>query len=180
MDTVVNGTREPENRSYDVVQSIPIQLAALRQMTPAQLRDKYLEVFGEPTRSGNKDFLFKRLAWRIQSLAEGTLSQRAKQRAAELARDADIRMTMPRPPATTPGAQTTVTPTPSAGPKRMPPAGTVLTRQYRGRLIEVTVLPAGFEWEGQVYKSLTAVAKAVTGSHWNGLLFFGLKDEGDK
>lgn len=163
-----------------MVQNMPIELAALRRMTPAELRDKYLEVFGEATRSGNKDFLFKRLAWRIQSLAEGSLSERAKQRAAELARDADIRMTMPKTPVTTPGAQTAVKPTLPGGPKRMPPSGTVLTRQYRGRLIEVTVLPMGFEWEGQVFKSLTAVAKAVTGSHWNGLLFFGLKDEGDK
>ena len=73
------------------------ELSALRRMSPAQLRDKYLEVFGEPSRSGNKDFLFKRVAWRIQSLAEGGLSARARRRAEELARDADVRLTMPRP-----------------------------------------------------------------------------------
>jgi hypothetical protein len=55
----------------------------------------------------------------------------------------------------------------------------VLARQYRGRLIEVTVLPKGFEWEGRVFRSLSAVAQAVTGAHWNGHLFFGLKN-GDK
>jgi len=54
---------------------------ALGRMTVGQLREKYLEVFGEPSRSGNRDFLFKRLAWRIQSLAEGTLSERARRRA---------------------------------------------------------------------------------------------------
>jgi hypothetical protein len=54
----------------------------------------------------------------------------------------------------------------------------VLARQYHGRTVEVTVLPKGFEYEGQIYRSLSAVAKEVTGSHWNGLLFFGLK--GDK
>ena len=53
--------------------------------------------------------------------------------------------------------------------------GTVLTRTYRDRVIQVTVLPKGFEWEGQMYRSLSAVAKAVTGAHWNGHLFFGLK-----
>lgn len=161
-----------------MVQNVKSQVAALRGMTPAQLRDKYLEVFGEPTRTGNKDFLCKRLAWRLQSMAEGTLSERAKQRAAELARDADIRTTIPRPPAVTPGA----TPRPHVAPangERVPIPGTVMARQYRGRLIEVTVLPKGFEWEGRVYRSLSAVAKAVTGSHWNGHLFFGLKD-GDK
>jgi hypothetical protein len=89
-----------------MAQNVSQEVAALRRMTPAQLREKYLEVFGEPTRSGNKEFLCKRLAWRLQSLAEGGLSERARQRAAELARDADIRTTMPRPPKVTPGAST--------------------------------------------------------------------------
>jgi len=159
------------------------EIAALKRMTPAQLRDKYAEVFGEPSRSGNKDFLFKRIAWRIQSLAEGDLSERARQRAAELACDADIRVTMPRQPKVrTDTPQATVTGTlPRSAPRdRLPMPGTILTRQYRGRLIEATVLPKGFEWEGEVYRSLSAVAKAVTGSHWNGFLFFGLNNGDDQ
>lgn len=160
------------------------EIAALKRMTPAQLREKYLEVFGEPSRSGNKDFLFKRIAWRIQSLAEGGLSERARQRAAELARDADIRVTMPRQPkegSAASGRTVTRTLPPDAGDGgRLPIPGTVLARKYRGRLIEVTVLPKGFEWEGEVYRSLSAVAKAVTGSHWNGFLFFGLTDGDDQ
>lgn len=160
-------------------QNVKSQVAALRGMPPAQLRDKYLEVFGEPTRTGNKDFLCKRIAWRLQSMAEGSLSERARQRAAELARDADIRMTMPRLPAVTPGSTPLAQAAPAPNGARVPIPGTVLARQYRGRLIEVTVLPKGFEWEGRVYRSLSAVAQAVTGSHWNGHLFFGLKD-GDK
>jgi hypothetical protein len=161
-----------------MVQNIKSELAMLRRMSPAQLRDKYLEVFGEATRTGNKDFLFKRVAWRIQSLAEGSLSERAKQRAAELARDADIRMTMPRMRQPMAGGQSSLKPAPPPGPERLPLPGTVLTRQYHGQLIEVTVLPSGFEWEGQIYRSLTAVAKAVTGSHWNGMAFFGLMNKG--
>src|SRR3954469_1060549 len=107
---------------------------ALRRMAPAQLRVKCQELFGEPTRSGNRDFLFKRLAWRVQSLAEGTLSERARRRAEELARDPNIRTTLPRPPKQSTEAGRTV----SAGaPKttahdRLPIAGTVLTRKYRG------------------------------------------------
>jgi hypothetical protein len=155
------------------------QIAALREMTPAQLREKYLEVFGEVSRSGNKDFLFKRIAWRIQSLVEGTLSERARQRATELACDADIRVTMPRPPKVTPDGVGRAKTAPVGTGQRVPIPGTVLTRQYRGKLIEVTVLPKGFEYLGQLYRSLSAVAKVVTGSHWNGHLFFGLKD-GDK
>src|SRR6195952_3949532 len=71
---------------------------ALGQMSVTQLKDKYLEVCGEPARTGNRTFLFKRVAWRVQSLAEGGLSERAKRRAEELARDADLRTSMPRPP----------------------------------------------------------------------------------
>lgn len=73
--------------------TIEQQLAGLQHQSPKELREKYREVFGEDTRTGNKDFLCKRIAWRIQSLAEGTLSERARPRASELARDADIRTT---------------------------------------------------------------------------------------
>ncbi len=158
--------------------TIEQQIAALRKMTPAQLREKHLEVFGEASRAGNKDYLFKRIAWRIQSLAEGGLSERAKRRAAELACDADIRTTMPRPKVSGTG-HTATAPLPAiAGDNRLPMPGAILTRQYRGQTIQVTVLPNGFDYDGQIYRSLSAVAKAVTGSHWNGYGFFGLK--GDK
>jgi hypothetical protein len=159
-------------------QNVQQTLAALGRMTPAELRAKYLEVFGEPSRSGNKDFLFKRIAWRIQSLAEGGLSERARRRAEELARDADIRLTIPRPSKSQPdgGGRTVALPAPKTATShdRLPIPGTVLSRRYRGRRVEAKVLPSGFEYEGQVYRSLSAVAKAVTGSHWNGHLFFGL------
>src|SRR3954468_23103211 len=104
-------------------------------MGVAALREKYLEVFGEPSRSGNKDYLFKKLAWRLQSLAEGGLSERAKHRAEELARDADVRTTVPRPPKASVDAatRTVVMKTPSSeGRDRLPTPGTVLTRTYRG------------------------------------------------
>jgi hypothetical protein len=153
-------------------------LAALGNMTATQLRGQYLQVFGEPARTGNRIFLFKRVAWRIQSLAEGGLSERAKKRAEELARDADLRTTMPRPPATAGGTAVT---RPMARVKngdvhaRLPITGTILTRKYRGRQVEVKILPDGtFEHEGQPFRSLSAVAKAITGTHWNGHLFFGL------
>jgi hypothetical protein len=67
-------------------------------------------------------------------------------------------------------------PAPKTTHDRLPIPGTVLTRKYRGRQIEVKVLPNGFDYDGQVYRSLSAVATAVTGSHWNGLLFFGLTE----
>lgn len=140
-------------------QDVNTAVVALSRMNMVQLRARYQDVFGELTRSGNREFLTKRIAWRMQSLAEGTLSERARRRAEELARDVDIRTTLPRPPKQSEGQTITLA---------------ILTRQYRGRQVEVKVLPQGFEYEGQSYRSLSAVAKQVTGSHWNGLLFFGL------
>ena len=66
----------------------------------------------------------------------------------------------------------------SAHDRRLPMPGTVLMREYKGEKLSVMVLDHGFEFDGDVYKSLTAVAKSVTGTHWNGYHFFGLKKEG--
>jgi len=158
-------------------QNIHQRIEAMRDMTAKQLRETYIEVFGEPSRSGNKAYLFKRIAWRLQSNVEGTLSERARRRAAELARDADIRTTVPRHPAI--GSSSTRRTV--AGPvgNGLPMPGAIITREYKGRTIEVKVLPKGFEYLGEEYGSLTAVAKAVTGSHWSGNRFFGLTSKND-
>lgn len=147
------------------------EVAALEKMTALQLRDRYQEVFGEPSHSGNRAFLIRRIAWRLQAKAEGDLSERAKRRAAELADDADIRLNPPRQPRTSVVARIGPSSAPAAG---TPRPGTVLTRTYKRREIRVSVLDGGFEFEGEKYKSLSAVAKAITGTHWNGRLFFGL------
>jgi hypothetical protein len=159
-------------------QNIQQTIAALERMTVSQLQKKYQEVFEEPSSSGNRAFLLKRLAWRIQSLSEGSLSERAKRRAEELARDSDIRTTRPRNREVNGGGvpRTAKLATPSTH-DRLPIPGTMLTRKYRGQQVEVKVLANGFEHEGQTYRSLSAVAKAVTGSHWNGHLFFGLTSQ---
>ena len=75
--------------------NIAKELAALERMTATQLRDKFLEVLGEESRSGHKEWLVKRIAWRIRANAEGGLSERAKRRAKELANDADMRLKAP-------------------------------------------------------------------------------------
>jgi hypothetical protein len=115
---------------------------------------------------------------------EGDLSQRAKERATELARDADLRVIPPREkPAVLPmvrGGTRTGTLPQEKSDDRLPPPGTVLTRKYKGGAVQVKVLSDGFEYAGAVYGSLSAVAKAVTGSHCNGFLFFGLLKGGKK
>jgi hypothetical protein len=160
------------------------ELRALKNMCAAELREKYQEVFGEAPRSPNKDFLRKRIAWRIQALAEGDLSERARRRAEELANDTDLRIRAPkRIPSLTGAASvghTVVHPFSPPHDKRLPMPGTVLTREYRGETIRVMVLDKGFEYAGQVYRSLTAVTKVVTGSHWNGFHFFGLGKKRNK
>ena len=152
------------------------ELAALEQLTVGQLQERYIEVFGEPVRSRHKQYLIRRIAWRLQANAEGGLSERALQRAEELADVADVRVTPPKRATTAAlgheasgkGAVRVAV----ATDPRLPPPGAAITRQYKGRTITVTVLPDGFEYDGERYRSLTAVAKAITGSHMNGFRFF--------
>lgn len=120
--------------------------------------------------------MIKRIAWRMQANVEGALSERARRRAMELADDADIRKMPPRERAASPGAQqrTATVPTVVRPSTDLLP-GTVLQRQYKGRSIQVTVLRDGFEFEGERFKSLTAVAKSVTGKYSSGFHFFGLR-----
>jgi Protein of unknown function (DUF2924) len=142
-----------------------------------ELRLKWRELYGEDTRSGNRDYLWRRLAWRLQELAYGGLSERAKARIAELSQGDDLRMLPPRgwQPLTEPGQgpRSAGTSGPVKDP-RLPRPGTVLSRRYHGQEIRVTVLDKGFEWNGNCYRSLSALAREVTGQKWNGLLFFGL------
>jgi hypothetical protein len=153
------------------------EVAALKRLRIAQLRQRFADVFGEATSASNRTWLVKRIVWRQQALAEGDLSQRARRRAEELARDADLRLNAPRrkeqttatQPSTGPAAPTSI---PAPVDPRLPPPGTILTRPYKGQQLHVQVLTDGFAYAGRVYPSLSAVAKAITGSHTNGYLFF--------
>ena len=160
---------------------IAAEIAALGQMTTGELAERYTELHGQPCRTRHRAYLVRKIAWRIQANAEGDLSERARKRAAELANDADVRVmappTMVCPPQT--GAAVTVTkPIPAARAKprdpRLPTPGSAIVRQYKGRKHRVVVLEDGFEYEGDRYRTLTAVAKTITGSHINGYRFFRL------
>jgi hypothetical protein len=148
-------------------------------MTVTQLRVRYAEVFGEAARSFNKQHLVKRIAWRLQAMHEGDLSERARRRAHELANDADLRI---RPPATPVDAGDNGGTATSAfrveADDRLPMVGTLLKRRYKGQTVQVRVLEQGFEFDGEVYRSLSAVARKITGSHWNGYHFFDLPKPG--
>jgi hypothetical protein len=152
---------------------IATELAALRQMTVAQLRSRFAELFGSSPHTSNRVWLTRRIAWRFQALAEGDLSDRARRRAAELAIDADLRLLPPRSNQADAVVPMSL-PTPRRADARIPCVGTVLTRRYKGAILQVRVLDHGFAFDGQVYRSLSAVARAITGSHCNGLFFFHL------
>ena len=147
--------------------SLEVQIEQLRKLPALALQARYLELFGEESRSGNRQFLFRRVAWRLQALAEGDLSERARARACELANDADLRVQ--------PSRAFLNAPTADFGPdRRLPTPGTILKRSFKGRTLEVRILDDGFEFEGRRYQSLSAIASEVAGSRWNGFAFFGL------
>ena len=153
------------------------EVAALRRMSTQELLAKYAELFDEHAwTTSNRVWLVKRIAWRLQALDEGDLSERAQRRAAELANDADLRLSPPRLHKPRPKAIVQAGPTRRTAKRNTPHLrpGTVLARKYRGKMLEVRILADGFAFEGTTYSSLSAVAKAITGAHCSGHHFFRL------
>jgi hypothetical protein len=157
--------------------NIDQEVTALAQLSIVDLRARFAASCGFTTTSRNRKWLIRRIAWKLQAQSEGGLSQRALAKAAELASGAELRLTQPwirKSPAPRP-AQTPLVPQPESAPdSRLPQPGGMITRLYKGQKLEVRVLEKGFEYEGDVFRSLTAVAKQITGSHCNGYHFFRL------
>ena len=153
-----------KSKERERLRAMTRKLAELDRMSCKELTELWEELFEKPTRSRNMPYLRKRLAWKIQEQAEGGLSDRAKEKAAELAK-------IPTPP--TKRAAKAGTESKARDP-RLPEPGAVLSREHKGAVHEVTVLDGGFEYAGQRFRSLSAVAKRITGTTWNGLSFFGL------
>ena len=151
------------------------EVESLADLTVNQLQEKWVEVWNEPCRSRNKDYLRKRIAWRIQALAYGGLSERALRRAAELADETFLNTRMDRVPPVQAGGRVIQERIHAPGDSRISTPGAIIVREYKGRKLLVSVLENGFDFEGRIYRSLSAIAKEVTGAHWNGVHFFGLK-----
>jgi hypothetical protein len=154
--------------------SIVSEINRLRQMTVGELRIEWERLYGEPTRSRNRDYLWRRLAWRIQELAYGGLSDASKTRILELTPATFARSQVPRGFAPMAAGGTASPGSSRRRDRRLPSPGSTLVRRYKGVDIRVLVLDDGFEYEGRRYDSLSEIARAVTGSAWNGFLFFGL------
>jgi len=156
------------------VATLARELAALDGMSAGELAEKYLEVFGEPRHTRNKEYLRKHIAWRMQERAEGGLSARAIDRIDQIAPEAPARWRQPiESPRRRPAAQVVQ----KEHDPRLPPIGHVLTRVHGGIEHQVTIRASGFEYQGRCHRSLSAIARLITGSSWNGYVFFlGRKD----
>jgi hypothetical protein len=174
-----NARHREKRQEREAAASTAAQLRALDKMTVGELAEKYRQVFGEPTRTRNKEYLKKRIAWRIQELAGGGLTPRALELIERLAPEAPARWRRPvaRNRA---GAAPVVVATKAPRDPRLPPAGTVLMREHGGKQHRVTVFDDGFEYQGDRYRSLSAVARRITGTPWNGFLFFFGRRNGTK
>ena len=136
------------------------RLAALRSATTADLKQQWRELFGREPPPHNRAYLQSRLGYRIQELAYGGLKPATLARLHALGEQLDGGNVVLRR---------------IRGDDR-PVAGTRLVRDYQGVQHTVTVLADGYEWEGRPYRSLSAIARAITGTRWNGWAFFGLKN----
>jgi hypothetical protein len=156
---------------------IDFERRQLEQLSITDLRLRYESVFGEVSTSRHRGYLIKRILWRMQANQFGGLSERAMARAKELANPAELRLTSPSSLEKPECGQTMTCQLPEAitsNQSNLVP-GTQLERMYKGQRIIATIMENGVRFNGELYRSLSAVAFAVTGAHWNGKLFFGLK-----
>jgi Protein of unknown function (DUF2924) len=151
------------------------KIQQLSRLNVAALRIKYREVFGADVKVLHKQFLIRRIAWQLQARVQGELSERARLRIAEIPDEAELNGSAKA--VVGPGSPFRATRlTDAARDPRLPPAGTLLRRRYQGREIVVKVLPDAFECDSKRYQSLSALARELTGTRWNGLVFFGLAE----
>lgn len=145
-------------------QGVLRQISEIQELSLDELRERWRELFDTEPPRYRKTVMIRRLCYRIQELAYGGISEATRSLLRARIEEVDG------------GAK-------DGAPARMsrrgrkddgPVAGTRLVRTWHGKRYEATVVPGGIEYEGQRYRSLTAVAKAITGTHWNGRLFFGL------
>ena len=142
--------------------SVLRQMALLQSMSLEQLREKWLDLYGEEPPQYKKQFLIKRLAYRIQELFYGGLAEQANVHLQQAAKEDPVATVNRRIPEERKSNEAIL-------------PGTRLVRVWNDRRYEVIVLADGYEFEGRTFRSLSAVAREITGTRWNGKVFFGLK-----
>ena len=151
--------------------SVTRQIAGLHNLTHDELRSLWTTLHGTQPPAYNRAHLVKRLAYRIQELVYGGLSDEAKAKMAAILDNSGLDDNAGEP---------RIKRRRSAARKDGPVAGTRIVREWNGREYEVTCVHGGYAYDGQLYRSLTAITKAITGTHWNGRAFFGLKSTAGK
>ena len=143
-------------------ENVAARVAALREAPLAELREEWRALFGAEAPITSRDYLRRRLAYRVQELAFGGLKPATVKRLEEMGERLDGGNLATR----------------RIRADLKPVAGTRLVREWQGVEHVVTVTADGYEWEGRSYRSISAVARAITGTRWNGWTFFGLKGRG--
>ena len=151
-------------------ENIAGQIEALKTATTAQLSTLYRQYFDDKAAPGNRTFLIRQLAYQIQERALGELSKVAKDSIRELIQTYD--------PINKLAVKTGSLDKAGGRDNRLPTPGSFITKKYKGKRIDVKDLEEGFEYQSTTYSNLSAVAEAVTGAHWNGFAFFGVKNRG--
>jgi len=150
--------RAGEDKAMDG--AVLARLVALQRMSVNELRAQWESVFGVAAPNNSRSYLECRIAGRVQELTYGGLSRETRRALDVLADETEGKVERKR----------------MSDDGRNPIPGTKLIREWDGAEHTVTVLGDGYAWEGRKYRSLSAVAKAITGTNWNGFRFFGLRD----
>lgn len=149
-----------------MTESILKQIAQIKRLPLEDLRERWTALCGTEPPAYSRSFMERRLIQRLQEIQYGGLSDRSHERMKEIAAQHHLN-------------EMAAAPRPASKRKGVPVIGTRLIREWNGGRYEVTVVPDGFEFRGKTYRSLTAITKVITGTHWNGPSFFGLRRNGD-
>ena len=154
-------------------ENILSQIMALRGASIEELAKKYEEFFpGRKAPRENKIFLWKQIAYKLQENEYGGLSGKTQDKLKGLIQEYDPINNKAYRPKEQPDEN--LRKQSSLKDNRLPIPGSTITKTYKGNDVQVKVLDKGFEYKGKIYKSLSAIAKEITGNHWNGYIFFGL------
>jgi len=145
------------------------EIIALKNAPAEELLKRYKKLYGEDATGTHKTYLWRKIAYKLQEQEHGGLSAKAKDKLKVLIEEFDpINNKALRPDKPMVNQQASIKD------KRLPIPGTVITKEYKAANYQVKVLEKGFEYNAKIYKTLSAIAKEISGAHWNGYLFFNL------
>ncbi len=158
-----------ERRPKMVKETTTSQIMMLKNASAEELIKRYKELFRADATGTHKTYLWRKIAYKLQEQEHGGLSTKAKEKLKVLIEEFDpINNKALRPDKQIVNQQAPVKD------KRLPIPGTMITKEYKGIKHQVKILEKSFEYNGKIYKTLSAIAKEITGAHWNGYLFFNL------